>query len=112
MILDGRTLRSIPESGHRAGYYGGRRKCGSKLHIVVDRLEHLLTLLITPANDQERNQVRRLAQNVQDETRGLVDIAFVDQGYTEDQSAHEAAEQDFQLEVVKLLEAGKALYYC
>ncbi len=30
-ILDGRTLQSTPESGHRAGYDGAKRKKGSKV---------------------------------------------------------------------------------
>jgi transposase len=32
-IIDSRTLRSTPESGQRAGYDGGKRKRGSKLHL-------------------------------------------------------------------------------
>jgi transposase len=35
VVLDARTLRSTPESGHRAGYDGHKRKRGSKLHMVV-----------------------------------------------------------------------------
>ena len=35
-VLDSRTLQSTPESGHRAGYDGAKRKKGSKVHIAVD----------------------------------------------------------------------------
>ena len=42
VILDSRTLRSTPESGPRAGYDGVKRKKGSKIHIAVDTLGHLL----------------------------------------------------------------------
>ncbi len=42
-VLDSRTLRSTPESGHRAGYDGAKRKKGSK-HAAVDTLGHLLAL--------------------------------------------------------------------
>lgn len=31
-IIDSRTLRSTPESGEQAGYDGGKRKKGSKIH--------------------------------------------------------------------------------
>jgi hypothetical protein len=31
-IFDGRTLQSWPESGQRSGYYGAKRKKGSKTH--------------------------------------------------------------------------------
>jgi transposase len=35
-IFDSRTLQSAPESGHRAGYDGAKRKKGSKVHIAVE----------------------------------------------------------------------------
>jgi transposase len=54
MILDSRTLQSSPESGARAGYDGHKRKKGSKLHLAVDTLGHLLALHVTPANEQDR----------------------------------------------------------
>jgi hypothetical protein len=49
-IIDSRTLRGTPESGHRAEYDGHKRKKGSKVHIAVDTLGHLLALAVTPAN--------------------------------------------------------------
>ena len=49
-VLDSRTLRSTPESGERAGYDGAKRKKGSKLHLAVDTLGHLLALHVTPAS--------------------------------------------------------------
>jgi transposase len=107
VILDGRTLQSTVESGNRAAYDGGKRKRGSKVHIAVDTLGHLLALVVTPANDQERDQVRQLALKVQEVTGEHVEIAFVDQGYTGDRAAQAAAEQGIQLEVVKLPEAKK-----
>jgi hypothetical protein len=64
------TLRSTPESGERAGYDGAKRKRGSKLHLAVDTLGHLLALHVTPANAEDRGQVEQLAQAVQSETGG------------------------------------------
>ena len=49
-VIDSRTLRSTPESGARAAYDGAKRKKGSKLHLAVDTLGHLLALYVTPAN--------------------------------------------------------------
>ena len=43
-ILASRTLRSPPESGHRSGYDGAKRKRGSKVHTAVDTLGRLLAL--------------------------------------------------------------------
>ncbi|BDL41106.1 hypothetical protein MSPGM_36960 [Methylorubrum sp. GM97] len=53
-ILDSRTLRAMPESGDRAGYDGAKRKQGSKLHMAVDTLGHLLALHVTPTNAEDR----------------------------------------------------------
>jgi transposase len=101
-ILDSRTLQSSPESGHRAGYDGAKRKRGSKVHMAVDTLGHLLALLVTPANEQDRTQVAELAAQVQAITGESVEVAFVDQGYTGSQPAADAHDQGIRLEVVKL----------
>jgi transposase len=106
-ILDSRTLQSSPESGERAGYDGAKRKRGSKTHMAVDTLGYLLALHVTPANEQDRAQVEQLAQEIQDVTGETVELAFVDQGYTGQQPAQDAAKHGIQLEVVKLAEAKK-----
>lgn len=106
-ILDSRTLQSSPESGARAGYDGAKRRKGSKVHVAVDTLGQLLALRVTPANEQDRDQVAELAAQVQAVTGQSVEVAFVDQGYTGDQPLEAAAEQGIRLEVVKLPEAKK-----
>lgn len=107
VIMDSRTLQSSSESGGRAGYDGGKRKKGSKVHIAVDTLGHLLALCVTPANQQDRELVQELAQQVQQITAEAVEVAFVDAGYTGEQSAADAAAQGIRLEVVKLPEAKR-----
>jgi transposase len=107
VIFDSRTLQSTPESGGRAGYDGAKRRKGSKTHMAVDTLGHLLTLHVTPADEQDRAQVGELAQQVQEVTDDHVEIAFVDQGYTGEQAEQAATEQGIRLEVVKLPEAKK-----
>ena len=106
-IFDSRTLQSSPESGGRAGYDGAKRKKGSKTHLAVDTLGHLLGLIVTPANEQDRAQVQELAQQVQAATEQSVEIAFVDQGYTGEDPAQAAQSQGLRLEVVKLPGAKK-----
>src|SRR6187402_229160 len=91
VILDARTLQSTPESGARAGYDGHKKRKGSKTHIAVDTLGHLLALVVTPANEQERAQVAALAEAVQEVTGDAVELAYVDQGYTGEQPAEDAA---------------------
>lgn len=104
-ILDSQTLQSTPESGARGGYDGHKRKQGSKLHVAVDTLGHLLALHVTPANVQDRAQVGVLAQAVQEATGEQVSIAFVDQGYTGAAAADAVQEHGISLEVVKLPQA-------
>jgi len=106
-IFDSRTLQSSPESGGRAGYDGAKRKKGSKTHVAVDTLGHLLAVLVTPANAQDRAQVADLAQQVQAVTGQTVEVAFVDQGYTGEVAEQAAAEHGLRLEVVKLPEAKR-----
>jgi transposase len=107
VIFDGRTLQSTIESGERAGYDGHKRKRGSKTHIAVDTLGNLLAAVVTPANEQERAQVSKLAEAVQKATGETVELAYVDQGYTGTDAASAAEEHGMQLEVVKLPEAKK-----
>jgi len=104
-IFDSRTLQSTPESGHRAGYDGAKRRKGSKVHLAVDTLSHFLALHVTPANEQDRAQVGELAAAVQEVTGNTVEVAFVDQGYTGSAPAQAAKEHGMQLEVVRLQEA-------
>lgn len=106
-ILDGRVLQSSPESGDRAGYDGYKRRKGSKVHLAIDTLGHLLALHVTPANEQERAQVGELCEQIQAVTGGSVELAYVDQGYTGDDAAEAAAGHGIQLSVVKLPEAKK-----
>ncbi len=100
-IFDARTLQSTPESGARAGYDGHKRKKGSKVHMAVDTLGHLLALHVTPANEQERARVEELAKAVQEVTDEHVELAYVDQGYTGEEPAQAAEKPGITLQVVK-----------
>lgn len=107
MILDSRTLQSTPESGARAGYDGAKRRKGSKVHAAVDTLGHLLALHVTPASEQDRAQVERLAEEVQRITGDSVELGYVDQGYTGDAAREAAAKHGIRLEVVKHTQAKR-----
>jgi transposase len=101
-IFDSRTLQSTPESGARGGYDGAKKRKGSKTHLAVDTLGHLLALQVTAASEQDRAQVEELAHKVQEVTGGTVEVAFVDQGYTGEEPAEAAQEQGIRLVVVRL----------
>lgn len=107
VILDSATRQSTLESGHRAGYDGYKRRKGSKLHLAVDTLGHLLPLHVTPADAQDRDQAEELAATVQEVTGSTVEVAFVDQGYSGGAPAADAAAHGIRLEVVKLPEAKR-----
>lgn len=107
MVLDSRTLQSTPESGARAGYDGAKRRKGSKVHAAVDTLGQLLALHVTPANEQDREQVEQLAQQVQQITGETVQLAYVDQGYTGKTAEEAGRKHGIRLEVVKHTEAKR-----
>jgi transposase len=107
MILDSRTLQSTPESGARGGYDGAKRRKGSKVHAAVDTLGHLLALHVTPADEQDRAQVEKLAEAVQKVTGENIDLAYVDQGYTGENAAQTAEKHGVRLEVVKHTEVKR-----
>jgi transposase len=109
VIVDSRTLRSSPESGSpaRAGYDGAKRKKGSKLHMAVDTLGHLLALRVTPANVDERVALEGLLKTAQAVTDGAIEVAFADQGYEGEKPAEAAVAQGVELIVVKLPQAKK-----
>ena len=107
MILDSRTLQSTPESGARGGYDGAKRRKGSKVHAAVDTLGHLLALHVTAADEQDRAQVEKLAEAVQELTGESIELAYVDQGYTGENAAQAAEKHGVRLEVVKHTEVKR-----
>lgn len=100
-IIDSRTLQSTPESGGRAGYDGGKKRKGSKLHLAVDTFGHALTMLVTPADEQDRAQVYDLCRALEEITDGAVDVVLADQGYTGEQAQVDASLADVELVVIK-----------
>ena len=76
-ILDGRTLQSTPESGNmRRVTMAAKRSKGLKAHAAVDTLGNLLALIVTAANEQERDQVGELTAKLQEVTGGTVSDRF------------------------------------
>ena len=106
-IFDRRPWQPTPESGRRAGYDGAKRQRGSKGHLAVETLGHLLALHVTAAHEQDRAQVEQLADEGQAGTGDAVAVAFVDPGYTGHQPAEAAAAHGMPFEVVKLPEAKR-----
>jgi transposase len=106
-ILDSQTMRSTPESGQRAGYDAGKKVKGTKVkgtkvHVAVDTLGCLLSPVVTPAKEQDRDQVGQLAEDIQAVTGEAVEVAFADGSYTGESAAEAAQERGIRLEVVNL----------
>ena len=109
VILDSRTVPSTPERGARGGDDGHKQRTGSKVHLAVDTLGHLLALGVTPAAAQDRDQVAALAGAVQAATGETGEIADVDQAYTGPIPEAAAATRGITLEVVRLPEAKRGV---
>lgn len=107
VVLEARTPQSSPESGGRAGFDGRTMKHCSEVHAAVDTLQNLSSLIVTPANEQERSRVGELAEHVQALTDGGVEVAFVDQGYTGPKAKAAGERHGVELEVVKHHEAKR-----
>jgi transposase len=73
----------------------------------VDTPGRLLALVVTPANERDRELVVELAAQVQLVAGENVELADAAQGYTGETAAEEAAAYGIKLEVVKLEEAKK-----
>jgi transposase len=81
VIVDGRTLQSSCESGPCARYDGYKLSNGSKVHVAVDTLGHLIALTVMPASEQECAQVDALCQPVQQATGDTVMLPEARKGF-------------------------------
>src|SRR3712207_8277796 len=55
----------------------------------------------SPANEDDRQEVRKLCEEIQRASGETVELAYVDQGYTAQRASGFAAEYGIRLEVVK-----------
>ena len=67
----------------------------------------LLALNVSPANEDDREQVGKMAEEIQQATGENVELAYVDQGYTGEKASDAAKEHGIRLEVVKHEEAKR-----
>jgi len=75
--------------------------------MAVDTLGDLLALLVTPANEQDRDQVQQLTPKVQEVPGETIEMAFVDEGYIGEKAAQAAEGEGIRLEVIKLPDVKK-----
>ena len=60
---------------------------GDKVHLALNTLRHLFALCVTAADERVRTQASEIAKRVQEETGEKVEVAYVDQGYTGENTA-------------------------
>lgn len=75
--------------------------------MAVGTLGQLRAVHVTPANEQEREQVRALCEQVQQATGQTVNTAWADQGCTGAQAQKAVKGNDIDFQIVKLSEAKK-----
>jgi hypothetical protein len=80
--------------------------------MAVDTLGHLLALHVTPANVDDRAEVGKLADAIQEATGETVELIYVDQGYTGEKPAEAPSAHEIELYVVKLARRRKGLSCC
>ncbi|WP_216317528.1 transposase, partial [Deinococcus aestuarii] len=64
-------------------------------------------LMTSPANEQDRAQVEELCREAQELTGGMLEVAFVDQGYTGTAPLNAARKSNIELIVVKRQDASR-----
>jgi transposase len=106
-IIDSRFAISTSESGARAAYNGHKAKSGSKVHAVLDTMGHLLSLVVSAGNVDDRKPVYDLCEQVQTLTGDRVITMFADKGYTGEAVQDDANDNIIRLVVMKKPEAVK-----
>lgn len=96
-IIDSRALSSTSESGLRTGYDGAKRKKGSKLHMEVNTLEHLLTCTLPSQTETTGQGVGPPAEAIQQATDSSVELVWAGS-----KAANAAKEHDITLEIIRL----------
>ena len=71
----------------------------AKSTLLSTRWVYVMTLLVTPGNEQDREQVYDLCREVQQVTGDHIDVVIADQGYTGEQPQIDASLNDVELGV-------------
>lgn len=79
-IIDSQSVK-MGDQGGAVGYDAGKKVKGRKRHILVDTLGCLLSIVITPANEQDRDMAQPLLVEGLNKFRTLKRI-WADSGYT------------------------------
>ena len=79
-IVDSRTMKSSAQAIDSIGYDGGKKVKGRKAHIMTDTTGLLLSVVVHPADVQDRDGIGLVCEGIE-ERCPLLDIVYVDSGY-------------------------------
>jgi transposase len=105
VILDSRTLQSTPRAACWVRW--GQTQEGLQNPHGGGHAGRSVGLLVTPANEQDRDQVQQLTSKAQEVTGETVEVALVDEGYTGEKATQAAEGEGIRLEVIKLPDVKK-----
>ncbi|GEN63193.1 hypothetical protein [Acetobacter oeni] len=103
-IIDSRTLRSTSERSSRAGYEGAKRNKRSKLHIVVDTLEHLLVVHVSRQTGITGQKPTLWLKPFSRLFRRTLSWRGTDQSYISSKAAKAGGELNIILEIISFLQ--------
>jgi putative transposase len=98
-IIDSQSAKSTEQGGPR-GYDGGKKVGGRKRHILVDVLGLLLSVLVHPADIQDRDGGKLLIEALS-ESFPRMKLMWADQGYNGDFKRWVAQHKGWEVELVK-----------
>ncbi len=82
-ILDSQSVKTT-EAGGPKGYHAGKQINGRSRHAMTDTVGHLLDVVVTAADVQDRAGAQQVIQKLQPETRTALKKLWADGNYTGD----------------------------